>query len=54
MQNSDPARFDFAAAIALVKSFKYTGLYSIEAGGGQGTDPYDSVQKIYDALLPLI
>jgi hypothetical protein len=51
MQNSDPARFDFAAAIALVKSFKYTGLYSIEAGGGQA---YDNVQKIYDALLPLI
>ena len=30
----------------------YTGLYSIEAGGGAGTDPHQAVQNIYDVLLP--
>ncbi len=50
----NPARYDFAAAIALLEEFKYAGLYSIEAVGPQGSDPYDNVQRICDALLPLI
>lgn len=48
----NPARYDLPAALALVKSLGYTGLYSIEAGGGAGTDPYQAVQAIYDVLLP--
>jgi hypothetical protein len=48
----NPARYDLPAALALVKQLAYTGLYSIEAGGGAGTDPYQNVQNIYDVLLP--
>jgi hypothetical protein len=48
----NPARYDLAAALALVKQLGYTGLYSIEAGGGAGTDPHQAVQNIYDVLLP--
>jgi len=48
----NPARYDLPAALALVKQLGYTGLYSIEAGGGAGTDPYQNVQNIYDVLLP--
>ena len=40
------------AALALVKQLRYTGLYSIEAGGGGGADPYQNVQSIYDVLIP--
>ena len=47
----NPARYDLPAALALVRQIGYTGLYSIEAGGGQGTDPYQNVQNIYDVLL---
>ena len=45
----NPARYDLPAALALMRELKYTGLYSIEAGG-QG-DPYENVQRIYDALV---
>jgi sugar phosphate isomerase/epimerase len=45
----NPARYDLPAALALVKSLGYTGLFSIE-GSTQG-DPYDNVQKIYDVLV---
>jgi Xylose isomerase-like TIM barrel len=48
----NPARYDLPAALAVVKQLGYTGLYSIEAGGGTGTDPHQAVQNIYDALLP--
>ena len=48
----NPARYDLPAALALVKQLGYTGLYSIEAGGGSGTDPHQAVQNIYDVLLP--
>ena len=47
----NPARYDLPAALALVKQLRYTGLYSIEAGGG-GADPYQNVQSIYDVLIP--
>ena len=50
----NPARYDLPAALALVKQLGYTGLYSIEAGGGAGTDPHQVVQNIYDVLLPNI
>ena len=40
----NPARYDLPAALALVKQLGYTGLYSIEAGGGAGTDPHQAVQ----------
>jgi hypothetical protein len=50
----NPARYDLPAALALVKQLKYTGLYSIEAGGNMGPDPYQNVQSIYDVLLPNI
>jgi len=48
----NPARYDLPAALALVKQLRYTGLYSIEAGGGGGADPYQNVQSIYDVLIP--
>jgi len=48
----NPARYDLPAALALVKSIGYRGLYSIEAGGGGGADPHQAVQSIYDVLLP--
>jgi xylose isomerase-like TIM barrel protein len=48
----NPARYDLPAALQLVKQLGYTGLYSIEAGGGSGTDPHQAVQNIYDVLLP--
>ena len=48
----NPARYDLPAALALVKQLGYAGLYSIEAGGGAGTDPHQAVQNIYDVLLP--
>jgi sugar phosphate isomerase/epimerase len=50
----NPARYDLPAALAAVKQLGYTGLYSIEAGGGAGTDPHQAVQNIYDVLLPNI
>jgi xylose isomerase-like TIM barrel protein len=50
----NPARYDLAAALALVKQLGYTGLYSIEAGGAAGGDPHQNVQAIYDVLLPNI
>jgi hypothetical protein len=50
----NPARYDLPAALALVRSLGYRGLYSIEAGGGgaAGPDPHANVQAIYDVLLP--
>ncbi len=48
----NPARYDLPAALALVKQLRYTGLYSIEAGGGGGADPYQNVQSIYDVSIP--
>ena len=50
----NPARYDLTAALALVKELGYTGLYSIEANGSSGADPYAAVQRIYDALIPSI
>jgi Xylose isomerase-like TIM barrel len=47
----NPARYDLAAAIALTRELKYSGIYSIEAGGGMGPDPYENNQKIYDVLI---
>ena len=48
----NPARYDLPAALAIVKQIGYKGLYSIEAGGTQGSDPHQNVQNIYDVLLP--
>jgi hypothetical protein len=45
----NPATYDLAAAIALIKSLGYTGLYSIE--NEQQGDPYENVQKVYDLVL---
>jgi hypothetical protein len=50
----NPARYDLAAALALTKELAYRGLYSIEANVASGTDPHESVQRIYDVLLPNI
>jgi len=47
----NPQRYDLPAALKLVKELKYTGLYSIEAGGNMGPDPHQNVQAIYDVLL---
>jgi len=47
----NPARYDLPAALALTKELGYRGLYSIEAGGNMGSDPYQNVQSIYDVLL---
>ena len=50
----NPARYDLPAALALTRELGYKGLYSIEAGGGGGGDPYEAIQKIYDVLLASI
>jgi hypothetical protein len=50
----NPARYDLAAALALTKELAYRGLYSIEANVPSGTDPHESVQRIYDVLLASI
>ena len=50
----NPARYDLAAALALTKELAYRGLYSIEANVASGTDPHESVQRIYDVLLASI
>jgi len=50
----NPARYDLAAALALTKELAYKGLYSIEANVASGTDPHESVQRIYDVLLASI
>jgi len=49
MKMLNPATYDLAAAIALIKSLGYTGLYSIE--NEQQGDPYENVQKVYDLVL---
>jgi hypothetical protein len=48
------AEMRYAAALALTRELRYAGLYSIEAGGASGADPYQNVQTIYDVLLPNI
>jgi hypothetical protein len=45
----NPARYDLPVALALTKELRYTGLYSIEAGGTG--DPHENVQRIYDVLI---
>jgi sugar phosphate isomerase/epimerase len=45
----NPPTYDLAAAIALIKSLGYTGLYSIE--NEQQGDPYDNVQKVHDVVI---
>ena len=47
----NPARYDLPAALALTRTLRYAGLYSIEAGGNMGPDPHQNVQTIYDVLL---
>jgi len=47
----NPDRYDEAAAIQISKEVGYKGLYSIEAGGNNGPDPYVAVQTILDELL---
>jgi len=49
MKMLNPPTYDLAAAIALIKSLGYTGLYSIE--NEQQGDPYDNVQKVYDVVI---
>jgi len=52
MKMLNPATYDLAAAIALIKSLGYTGLYSIE--NEQQGDPFENVQKVYDLVLASI
>ena len=49
MKMLNPPTYDLAAAIALIKSLGYTGLYSIE--NEQQGDPYQNVQKVYDIVV---
>jgi sugar phosphate isomerase/epimerase len=49
MKMHNPPTYDLAAAIALIKSLGYTGLYSIE--NEQQGDPYDNVRKVYDIVV---
>lgn len=49
MKMLNPPTYDLAAAIALIKSLGYTGLYSIE--NEQQGDPYENVQKVYDIVV---
>ena len=45
----NPPRYDLVAAIQLIKSLGYTGLYSIE--NEQQGDPYQNVQTVLDVVL---
>jgi hypothetical protein len=47
----NPERYNEANAIKISKEVGYKGLYSIEAGGNNGPDPYAAVQTILDELL---
>lgn len=47
----NPERYNEANAIRISKEVGYKGLYSIEAGGNNGPDPYVAVQTILDELL---
>jgi len=47
----NPERYSEANAIKISKEVGYKGLYSIEAGGNNGPDPYAAVQTILDELL---
>jgi hypothetical protein len=47
----NPERYNEANAIKISKELGYKGLYSIEAGGNNGPDPYAAVQSILDELL---
>jgi hypothetical protein len=47
----NPERYNEANAIKISKEVGYKGLYSIEAGGNNGPDPYAAVQNILDELL---
>ncbi len=49
MKMLNPPTYDLAAAIALIKSLGYTGLYSIE--NEQQGDSYENVQKVYDVVM---
>ena len=48
MKMLNPPTYDLPAAIVLIKSLGYTGLYSIE--NEQQGDPYENVQKVYDIV----
>jgi hypothetical protein len=47
----NPERYSEASAIRISKEVGYKGLYSIEAGANNGSDPYIGVQTILDELL---
>lgn len=49
MKMHNPPTYDLPAAIALIKSLGYTGLYSIE--NEQQGDPYENVQRVYDIVV---
>ena len=46
---SNPPTYDLAAAIQLIKSLNYKGLFSIE--NEQQGDSYANVQKVIDVVL---
>ena len=46
-----PEKFDTAEGIKISKEAGYKGLYTIEARGNNGPDPYAAVQTILDILL---
>jgi hypothetical protein len=47
----NPERYSEANAIKISREVRYKGLYSIEAGANNGTDPYTAVQTILDELV---
>jgi hypothetical protein len=49
-----PDRYDEAKAIAISKEVGYKGLFSIETGRNNGSDPYAAVQSVRDALLQIL
>ena len=49
MKMLNPATYDLAAAIKLIKELGYKGLYSIE--NEQNGDSYENVQKVIDVVL---
>ena len=46
----NPERYSEANAIKISKEVGYKGLYSIEAGANNGSDPYTAVQTILDEV----
>jgi hypothetical protein len=46
-----PERYSEADALKIAKEVGYKGLFSVETGRNNGSDPYAATQTILEALL---